>query len=318
MGIDKFGRYTRKEKALTGPKGEGFNLTPEGNYDIQGRRLQNVWEPKDDHDAVNFKTHLDAFRNCISRQNGEFDAQNSRLCNIADPIDIKDAVTKKYMQLHTPVKFYDKTAYSIHQYRLQDVAAPKSDSDAVNLLYFKTNTLQRNAKGELDANNSTIKNLPAPIAGGDAVNKAYVDQKAPKSDEKSWGFNYKRLTEVLGPVSLDDVVTLDYLQKHALCLGAGDQVPGKPTVGKSGNDWNAQDRRIKRLKKPHGLFDAVNKIFLKEALADLAFSIYKIIKRSQRSPVPDEKEWKAQALLDTTTWEELFDVILPPDDKPSQ
>ncbi|XP_054257107.1 uncharacterized protein LOC128982090 [Macrosteles quadrilineatus] len=33
--VNKFGRYEKKEKALVGPKGEGFALTQDGNYDMQ-------------------------------------------------------------------------------------------------------------------------------------------------------------------------------------------------------------------------------------------------------------------------------------------
>lgn len=179
MSVDKFGRYSKKDKSLVGPKGEGFNLTPDGDYDMQRKRLRNVWEPADELDAVNFATHTNAFRNCISRQNNVFDAQNTRVCNVAPPVEDQDTVTKEYMESRTPIRFdaKDIESYSLHQYRLQDVGPPINTQDAVNLIYLKNNTIAKNADGSFDAKHSLIQNLASPVGGNDAVNLSYVQSK---------------------------------------------------------------------------------------------------------------------------------------------
>lgn len=68
MSVNKFGRYSATKSkvaavtaAARGPKGKGFNLTPEGNYDVLGKRLKNVFKPLHDSDAVNYATHVQAF-----------------------------------------------------------------------------------------------------------------------------------------------------------------------------------------------------------------------------------------------------------------
>ncbi|WP_221935974.1 hypothetical protein, partial [Klebsiella pneumoniae] len=97
MTIDKFGRSLKSssQKILQGPKGEGFKLTPEGDFDIKNKRLQNV----------------------------------------GDPVDIKDAVNLYYLKDSTPKKL--DQSYSVHQYRIQDVAYPQADGNAVNYKCIK-------------------------------------------------------------------------------------------------------------------------------------------------------------------------------------
>jgi len=58
MSVDKFGRHSRanQSQALRGPKGEGYNLTPDGDYDIKKKRLCYLEDPVNDLDAVNLKT----------------------------------------------------------------------------------------------------------------------------------------------------------------------------------------------------------------------------------------------------------------------
>lgn len=51
MPIDKFGRYLG-EYGRRGPRGEGFNLTEEGNYDMQQKRICNLAKAQEEDDAV--------------------------------------------------------------------------------------------------------------------------------------------------------------------------------------------------------------------------------------------------------------------------
>jgi len=58
MSIDVFGRVlTHKTSAgARGPPGEGFQRTPQGDFDISHKRLCNVATPQEDLDAVNLRS----------------------------------------------------------------------------------------------------------------------------------------------------------------------------------------------------------------------------------------------------------------------
>lgn len=66
MSVDKFGRHSagNKSKNLRGPKGEGFAFTPDGNYDIKGKKLSNVADASDEKDAINNQILLHEIAKC--------------------------------------------------------------------------------------------------------------------------------------------------------------------------------------------------------------------------------------------------------------
>ena len=316
MGVDKFGRYTDKDKAKAGPKGEGFLLTSDGDYDMQGKRLCNVKEPSDQADAVNFETHKKSFHNCISLQNGVFDAKNNRISNISEPKDDQDAVNKKYLKSTIPAKL--ESSYSVHQFRLQDVAPPIDAGDAVNLLHFKSSALVRDSKGVFDAKNTKIQNLAEPVKGNDAVNKFYLDRRLPIVGKEMWTFQNKRIGLVAAPTQKSDAVNLDYLQKNTINLVSTTSEPDEKNKLDREMVWNAGDKRLKRLKKPQGLNDAVNKAYLKESLADLAYSLYKRMKsEGGRASIHDEEDWKREVTRESTSWDDLFndEIVITPEDR---
>lgn len=78
MSVDKFGHYSRETKSVNvkGSKGDGFNLDPEGNFDIRNKRLCNVSDPTADEDAVNFRTLKKSASNALSNNGDSFDAKN--------------------------------------------------------------------------------------------------------------------------------------------------------------------------------------------------------------------------------------------------
>lgn len=59
MSIDVFGRHLGSNKIVKGPPGIGFNLTKQGDFDLENKKLCNIANPVDDKDAVNFKTLQD-------------------------------------------------------------------------------------------------------------------------------------------------------------------------------------------------------------------------------------------------------------------
>jgi hypothetical protein len=336
MSVDKFGRYAKRKEAVIGPKGIGYNLTPEGDYDIQLKRLRNVEDAIDDFDAVNYKTHIEAFRNCISLQNGQFDAQKTRICNLAQPVETDDAVTLQYVDSHTPIKLDEKKVYSVHQYRLQDVAFPEIDGDAVNLSYMKDHTINKskdfhfdakgyviqnvgppenegdsinlsflrnhtftkNKDGVYDVQNTVIQNLAPPSKAGDAVNKAYIDNRLPVQGARAWHFKNKRLTNVSDPDpdNVHDVVTLNYFNRHAILHG-------------SEGNWDIREKRLKSVADPIELSDGVNKRYVKEIVGSLGYALYKALGKGKRDHTMSAEDWNAQVMLEKTPpWDRLFNL----------
>lgn len=136
MSIDKFGRRSfSNSKAMRGPKGEGFKLTPLGHYDIENKKLSNLSDPTELLDAVNLSTLNKA-------QIKSLTIDNNNICSAKDAI-------------------------------IANIASPKNDGDAVNLKYLHNYSLVRHKK-EFNAKNNRIVNLSDPLTSNDAVNYKYL------------------------------------------------------------------------------------------------------------------------------------------------
>ena len=154
MSVDKFGR-TSAEEGSRGPPGEGFSLTEDGNYDIQGKALRNVASPAQRGDAVN----LDFINNnTISAKGNTFSAGGKVIENVGRPVNETDAINKKYYFDFIPISrvgywdFFNK--------RLVRVNDPVDPQDVVNkrfmdeLLKTKLDPLSKDIS-EVKKNQST-------------------------------------------------------------------------------------------------------------------------------------------------------------------
>lgn len=201
MTIDKFGRHTSRER-LRGPKGEGFKTTDDGSYNIDSRRLANVADPVKEHDGVNFQT-LQSYTNpCLKLNTDSFDAQHKRISNTDDPIEDGDVVTKQYLRSKIPIRLDPTKSYSFHQHRIQDVAAPVDDGDAVNLRFVKS-----------------MKRVGKPRTNVDAVNLEYFKGNTIFKSGNDFSADNKRITKLAKPRDLDDAVSKRYLKTVLSELG---------------------------------------------------------------------------------------------------
>ena len=113
MSVDKFGRYSSSGNTQTiqgqkGPKGDGFNLTDDGDYDIQLKRICNVGMPTENGDAVNLSTlNLYVGNSLLVNEKKEYDAKGYRIVNLDTPISDGDAVNKLYFTSNSPVRLRD-------------------------------------------------------------------------------------------------------------------------------------------------------------------------------------------------------------------
>ena len=93
MSVDKFGR-TSAEEGSRGPPGEGFSLTDDGNYDIQGKALRNVASPVQLSDAVNLEF---INNNAMYAKGNVFSADGRIVENVGRAVNETDAINKKIL-----------------------------------------------------------------------------------------------------------------------------------------------------------------------------------------------------------------------------
>lgn len=92
MSLDVFGRSVDSHaniKGSRGPPGLGFKLTSDNQFDLENKRLCNVGEPVDKHDAVTldalgysmriFKKEIDSLRKDIVKLDKDLQTLNKNL-----------------------------------------------------------------------------------------------------------------------------------------------------------------------------------------------------------------------------------------------
>lgn len=301
MSVDKFGRRSNRRRPERGPKGEGFNLTPQGDYDIQYKRLQNLEDPVEGTDAVNFKTLQSGLFRCmqLSSDNESFDAQMKRIANASDPTEETELVTKQFVLRHIPEE--NKDNWSFKHKRLSNIASPLYDGEAVSLEFIRKNAILREHKSNFfDAKNTIITNLAPPSGSSDAINKGYLDRNALLlKNGQEWDFHDKRLINVKDPEGdAKDVVNFGFLNRYALC---------RLDTGLDAGAWDARGQRITYVGLPILDRDAVNMLFLRKTITDLSYEIYRQIMTAKKPDsllYPYDKWWTE---VFTTPWAELFD-----------
>lgn len=133
MSLDKFGRFSHvlKSESSRGPKGEGFNLNSDGNFDIQRKKLCNVSDPTDNDDVVTLKYMK---KHTVTKNKlNKFDANNVAITNVANPIEDSDVVTLKFFK--TRSLLLNKEIDAKHKI-IKNLARPKEPHDAINYVYF--------------------------------------------------------------------------------------------------------------------------------------------------------------------------------------
>ena len=173
MSVDKFGRHSRRIRAaLRGPKGEGFNLDSDGNYDIGKKRLTNLDTPQKPYDAVT-KLYVDQGK--LAKYKNYYKFNKYRLHDVGEPVHESDAVTLKYLKDRTP-GFNDTDEWSFMNKRLSGVKRPYASDDAVTKSYLEDHTPQN----EVNAWNCKKKRLHMvadPESLSDAVNVNYFTER---------------------------------------------------------------------------------------------------------------------------------------------
>lgn len=100
MSVDVFGRQLTaiKRGGSRGPPGEGFKITPDGQYDMVNKRLCNLADPLDRNDAVS----ISAMQNAIQQEVRLVYAITTSLRNNVDDLDLMIRALES--QFHENVK----------------------------------------------------------------------------------------------------------------------------------------------------------------------------------------------------------------------
>lgn len=134
MTIDKFGRGSKSStKGIKGPKGDGFNVTADGNYDMQEKRLTNLGVSVESRDAVT-KEYVDS--KLITLDNDGFDLRNKRMRNLDDAKLDGDAVNLKIMKRICLTR--RSSDFNAGGKRIKNLGDPKEPKDATTKLFVES------------------------------------------------------------------------------------------------------------------------------------------------------------------------------------
>lgn len=163
MSVDKFGRDGGSSSSgARGPPGIGFKIIADGKaYDISGKRLFNVADPIELHNAVTLQYF----------QSHKYTMDKNRLKFVNDPIESLDAVNKSYVD--GKIKELKTTFIGVHQ-KLNNLSrdCSKEVDATANLITHKmyVEELINKVKSELEAANhqlsEKIDNLSDNWGGG--------------------------------------------------------------------------------------------------------------------------------------------------------
>jgi hypothetical protein len=120
MSVDKFGRHLSVGQSQRGPKGDGFEHTPDGNFNIQNKRLCNVANAVDNKDCVNLETLNLSLGNYISTIDEKLKEKDKNV-----EISLGNCLTKN-----------DHKVFDAKSGIISNLSKPKHMYDAVNFLYF--------------------------------------------------------------------------------------------------------------------------------------------------------------------------------------
>lgn len=212
MTIDKFGRSLKSQdkNLLKGPKGEGFNLTKEGDYDIQGKRLVKVGPPKHANDATN-KGYVD-YRS-IPFTSDKYDFKTRKITNLGNAVEGSEAVNLN--TLNKLALTLTNQNYHASGRQLKDLAKPSDPKDAATKSYVDDSLTPATtllAKHQVDI--TTINKKVNTNEGEIAKNKTEHDRQLRKFG--TLVFNYINNRETGRAAILPTAGVNDYLNWEEL------------------------------------------------------------------------------------------------------
>ena len=164
MSVDVFGRQLTRIKSVggsCGSLGEGFNITLNGQYDMDNRRLCNVADPTNDNDAISMRV----MQSTVQQEVRLTYAVTSSLRNDVD--DTSVMIQTLQSQFQESLK-----NQRINNETVQDLAA--HNPQVIAQLDERLRGLERSR--ENDDNSSTIRGFESSIK--EAIKRLDIKQKA--------------------------------------------------------------------------------------------------------------------------------------------
>jgi len=163
MSVNKFGSSTKSTAGARGERGVGFVLTADNHYDVQGRRLTNLKDGEDDNDATTVSQ---------LKSIGERILEDEKVETLSRDLNsLKNKVESEAM-------LSDRDTFNAKRRRIQDVALPRRENDAVTKLYVERNFLSVGEdKSFFNALQKPIRHLGEPSLPSDAATKSFVESK---------------------------------------------------------------------------------------------------------------------------------------------
>lgn len=218
MGVDKFGRHTViSSKGVRGPKGEGFNLTASGDFDVEGKRLCNVLDAKDGGDAVNLNTAKSMVSPCVKEINGVFDFGNKIVGGVDDPKNDRDAINLRTLKRKSLSSTPDGQ-FDIQNKRLCNVSNAVHENDAVNLAGLKSSIdpCMKEVNGVFNFKSKTVTGIEDPKTEQDAVSFKILKRYTLGVSNQAYNARGRKITNVKAPDTPSDAVILKYLNDNCV------------------------------------------------------------------------------------------------------
>ena len=220
-------------RGLQGAPGVGSNLTSDGNYDMDGKKLTNVGNPTSNTDAAT-KKYVD---------DNSSGGKTSSL-TIDSNIDMKDT------------------------YRILNLKAPSDADEPVTKNYAESNFFYIDGSqpmtGDIDMNNKKIENLPIPTVNDDAATKKYVDDSkvdgsvflkidGTRSMTGNLNMNNNRIYNIPNPNGPKQPTPLAYTDLAYLHVDGSNKMT---------NHLNMNNKKITYLQAPTNNSDAATKLYV--------------------------------------------------------
>ena len=232
-------------KGVQGAPGVGFNLTSDGNYDMNGKKLTNIGEPTDYKDAASKKyvdTHSGGGKTSLITVDSNIDMKSQfSITKLKTPTDNDDAANKKYVDdSKTDGSVFLKLDgtramtgnLNMNNKQIFNIPNPTGSKQPIPLAYGELAYLHVNGSNmmtnHMNMNNKKIINLQTPTNNTDAATKKYVDDKSTNPPDLSPFFkkdgsapmtgnlnlNGNKIINLEDPASDSDAANKKYVDEH--------------------------------------------------------------------------------------------------------
>ena len=242
MGIFNEHSFNQQQfgRGAQGAPGIGFNLTADGNYDMNAKRLTNVGAPTSNADSAT-KKYVDdnsAGKTSLLTVDSNIDMKSQfSITKLRTPSSNDDAATKKYVD----------------------------DSKVDGSVFLKLDGT-RQMTGDLNMNNNQIFNIPNPTGSKQPIPLAYGDLAYLHVDGSNMmtnhmNMNNKKITHLQTPTNNTDAATKKYVDDKSKPQDLSPFFKKDGSAPMTGN-FNINGNKIINLEDPASDNDAVNKKYV--------------------------------------------------------